>query len=254
MTQLRVRQLEIVDDDNIPRIHLRTNTEGGEIRIRDSSLGYDVLFLGAGMVENVGLSGIIEVLSHNHRPYIRLSRGSYGGSISVTDPMGQDKIALSVNQSRSGQIVVFGSNFERAAYIGSGIDAEGNDAGGLVAAYSSNWDDGFAFAGLGVSEEQAFLQVSSKKNKEMFFVNVQEGHAFSQMKNDNFLTMMMPGFMTAWKVKSKKPIVSYGSTTLGQGFMITFDENGNQTIPGILFPEGTVKFMKPPPTIGIIVD
>ena len=244
--KLRVRQLEIVGNDNSPRIYLGTNLDKGQIVVVDD----------------------------NDVPHLTLKTNSEGGRIDVQDDLGKNRLKLSVDKDGSGDIRVLGDNSDSVILLGSAASKRGGviqfndslgkgrvilgvttqDVGGirflgdnsetLVGIGSFKGDGGFVAVGpehenedevgmvnpsvmLRATPDKGLVAVENKTGKKYVALVAKDADAYLGIEDDeNLNTMINMDSITIRNLKTENLIFASGANPLGEGYVLIFDKNG----------------------------
>lgn len=202
VNRLRVRQLEIVGNDNSPRIYLGTNLDKGQIVVVDD----------------------------NDVPHLTLKTDSEGGSIEVKDSSGQDRLELGVNKDNAGKIIV--SN--NAKTIISLSSYAGKKAGGFIGVSSGQVSDNEnenTYVVLAASDNQAVVNIFTKTRDRDIALFAGDGGTGVQIKetDKNSETRLNSDAITILNLKTDKPIVRAGVIGSDEGYVAIFDKEGDPT-------------------------
>ena len=193
--KIRVRQLEIVGNDNSPRIYLGTDLDKGQIK-----------FVG-----------------DDDTPYISLRTTSQGGQINVHDSSGKTKLDLRIKKDDNGTIDLFNRHEKLVVKIG----ATDEDAG-AVAVHAGPESKATVF--LGVMGGNGVVQATDTTSESMVTLSFSNDKGYVQVKDkENIHAVLRSDFMAIWNEISDKLFVRAGVTDEGEGYLATFKKDGTLT-------------------------
>ena len=189
--KIRVRQLEIVGNDNSPRIYLGTDLDKGQIK-----------FVG-----------------DDDTPHISLRTTSQGGQINVHDSSGKTKLDLRIKEGGPGTIDLF-NRHEKPVVT---LDTTDEIAGITVRARQESK----AYVFLGVVHGNGIVHATDTTSESMVTLSFSNDKGYVQVKDkENIHAVLRSDSMAIWNGISDKPVVRAGVTDEGEGYLATFKKDG----------------------------
>lgn len=191
--KLRVRQLEIVGNDNSPRIYLGTDLDRGQIKF----------------------------VSDSDTSQISLKATSHGGQIKLHNVSGKHKISLSLTGDGRGSIMIG----EKA-----GVVLTETDNGGVVVVDS---EDEKSMVTLQALKSGGFVVMATDPSGGSALLGATDGGGVFQVSRKDIahavLSSNSDGGILELYDKSGKTLIHAGVTDESNGFLVTFNKDGTIT-------------------------
>lgn len=198
--KIRVRQLEIVGNDNSPRIYFGTDLDRGQIKF----------------------------VSDNDTPQISLKTTDLGGKIEIYNKTGIPEVELGfITRDNNAHIRVNGPNKKGGVVIGTADDSSG------IVIVTSAQEESKGMVVLQILKNHAGVVSAHGTSGGKIYLLAQEGGGIVQVERQNKIAALLStnsngGVLKLYK-SGGKPLVRAGVTDKGEGFFATFNNDGVMT-------------------------